>query len=383
MQECAVYVHWPFCKFKCPYCDFNSHVREAIDQDRLLQAYLKEISYHKLLFQRYRIKSIFFGGGTPSLAAPKVISAIIDAIFQYNCATNIEVTLEANPTSVENSKLVEYKAAGVNRVSIGVQSFNQDNLKFLGRQHTVGEAQNAIKLAAQIFDNYTFDLMYTLPHQTLEDWVKELTAALPLIQHHVSLYQLTIEKGTEFYSRVKHKEFVMPSDNLSADFYNATQEIVERVNLQRYEVSNHAVPGRECLHNLNYWQYGDYVGIGAGAHSRYEDHTCDGVAVHGQASKIATVNWHLPEKWLTSVEQHGHSIQNRESLTIQQQYQEMLLMGLRLTNGVSSSAVLRTSALSNMLQQGWLCESDGRIKIPKQHTLLTEQIIKSLLLCEE
>ena len=369
MQDCSIYVHWPFCRFKCPYCDFNSHVRDSVDQERFLNAYLKELhTYHHIL-QSKRIKSIFFGGGTPSLAPPKTIGSIIEAICKYPHDDDIEITLEANPTSVESKKFEEYAAAGINRISIGIQSFNTRNLKFLGRQHDVNEAKEAISIAAKIFDRYTFDLMYAMPNQTIKEWQQELTEALRFVRGHISLYQLTIEKGTAFYSDVLQGKFNMPRDALAADFYDMTQGIMEHAGMPAYEVSNHASVGQASIHNMNYWEYGNYIGIGAGAHSRYSF----------EDQKIASVTWHQPEEWLSKIEATGNAIQKSESLSQEAQYQEKLIMRMRLAKGIPEPLIQITPAVSEIIAQGFLEKSECYIRIPKHHRLLTNSIIQKML----
>jgi putative oxygen-independent coproporphyrinogen III oxidase len=321
-RNIAIYIHWPFCKSKCPYCDFNSHVREKIDQQRWNEAYLKEISNHKEFLSGKKIVSIFFGGGTPSLMPSFIVESIIQNLSKHATIDNqVEITLEANPTSVESKKFKEFARAGINRVSLGIQSLNPDDLKFLGREHSAKEAIGAIEIAKENFARYSFDLIYALPKQTLKSWEQELTKALKLAGKHLSLYQLTIEKGTPFYSLYQNKKFQMPNEELAKDFYCLTQDIMEGVGLPAYEISNHAKEGQECRHNLVYWQYDDFLGIGPGAHSRINNK-----AIH---------SIYHPENWLDAVLNDKKIYQSSIELTEKEKICEILLMGLRLHKGIN------------------------------------------------
>ncbi len=322
----GVYVHWPFCAAKCPYCDFNSHVRhQPVDQPRFVQAFLKEMATMRRLTGSRTVTSIFMGGGTPSLMAPETVDAILNGIARHwHVPDGIEITLEANPSSVEAERFRGYRAAGVNRVSLGVQALNDRDLKFLGRLHDVADALKAIRLARDIFPRMSFDLIYARPNQTVEDWDRELKEAVSYAVDHLSLYQLTIEEGTPFYGLHKAGKLVVPDGEQSAVLYEATQEITEREGMPAYEVSNHARPGSESRHNLTYWRYGDYVGIGPGAHGRL---TTGG-------AKIATATERKPEGWLELVEAEGHGMVDQELLEREAQADELLLMGLRLKEGV-------------------------------------------------
>ncbi|CAK7258889.1 MULTISPECIES: radical SAM family heme chaperone HemW [unclassified Shinella] len=322
----GIYVHWPFCAAKCPYCDFNSHVRhQPVDQPRFVQAFLKEMATMRRLTGSRSVTSIFMGGGTPSLMAPETVDAILNGIARHwHVPDGIEITMEANPSSVEAERFRGYRAAGVNRVSLGVQALNDRDLKFLGRLHDVADALKAIRLARDIFPRMSFDLIYARPNQTVEDWDRELKQAVSYAVDHLSLYQLTIEEGTPFYGLHKAGKLVVPDGEQSAVLYEATQEITERENMPAYEVSNHARPGAESRHNLTYWRYGDYVGIGPGAHGRL---TTGG-------AKIATATERKPEAWLERVEAEGHGMIDQELLEREAQADELLLMGLRLKEGV-------------------------------------------------
>lgn len=322
----GIYVHWPFCAAKCPYCDFNSHVRhQPVDQPRFVQAFLKEMATMRRLTGSRSVTSVFMGGGTPSLMAPETVDAILNGIARHwHVPDGIEITMEANPSSVEAERFRGYRAAGVNRVSLGVQALNDRDLKFLGRLHDVADALKAIRLARDIFPRMSFDLIYARPNQTVEDWDRELKQAVSYAVDHLSLYQLTIEEGTPFYGLHKAGKLVVPDGEQSAVLYEATQEITERENMPAYEVSNHARPGAESRHNLTYWRYGDYVGIGPGAHGRL---TTGG-------AKIATATERKPEAWLERVEAEGHGMIDQELLEREAQADELLLMGLRLKEGV-------------------------------------------------
>ncbi|MDX1736711.1 MAG: radical SAM family heme chaperone HemW, partial [Alphaproteobacteria bacterium] len=303
MKEIALYVHWPFCQSKCPYCDFNSHVRETIDQRQWQDALLAELDHAFEESGERELKSIFFGGGTPSLMSPDIVYGIIDkALALWPSEKTPEITLEANPTSVERARFQGYRDAGVNRLSLGIQSLDPDVLKFLGRLHSVDQALHAIETAREIFDRYSFDLIYARPNQSIAEWQKELKDALEMAGDHLSLYQLTIEPGTSFHTRFRLGEFEMPDENLAASFYEITQSIMIDAGLPAYEVSNHARLGQESQHNLVYWRYQDYAGIGPGAHGRvYMRNGPQG------AGKYATFRERLPEKWLQSVQQNGHA----------------------------------------------------------------------------
>ncbi|HOO50139.1 MAG TPA: radical SAM family heme chaperone HemW [Alphaproteobacteria bacterium] len=324
----GIYIHWPFCKSKCPYCDFNSHVSQSIDIELWRAAYLKSLAYGAGKTPDRIVESVFFGGGTPSLMPPDLVADILAAIQRHwRVANDWEVTLEANPTSFEIEKFEAFRAAGVNRVSIGVQSLYEGDLKFLGREHSPDQARFAISEAQKIFDRTSFDLIYARPNQTVEAWRRELDEALSLSKGHLSLYQLTIEKGTPFFTRHARKEFTIPEQDLAADLYDVTQEVLEQAGMPAYEVSNHAVLGQESRHNLIYWQYGEYLGIGPGAHGR--------VVLDGQ--RYSTRDHRAPDIWLERVSQTSNGLQGQEALTLEAQFQECLMMGMRLRDGVPVS----------------------------------------------
>jgi putative oxygen-independent coproporphyrinogen III oxidase len=322
----GVYIHWPFCAAKCPYCDFNSHVRhQPIDQERFAAAFDREMATMRERSGPRTVTSIFLGGGTPSLMKPETVAAVLDSVAKYwTVPDGIEVTLEANPSSVEAERFRGYRAAGVNRVSLGVQALNDADLRFLGRLHDVEQALGAIRLARETFPRLSFDLIYARPGQTLDAWQAELEQAIGYAVDHLSLYQLTIEEGTRFFTLHQAGKFVMPEPELSADLYRLTQEVTAAHGLPAYEISNHAKPGAESRHNLVYWRYGEYVGIGPGAHGRFIEH----------GRRTVTFTERLPERWLDLVELKGHGVIGGEVLTRSEEADEYLLMGLRLTEGI-------------------------------------------------
>jgi putative oxygen-independent coproporphyrinogen III oxidase len=346
----AVYVHWPFCLSKCPYCDFNSHVRHGgIDEARFVRAYEAEIAATAERVGARTVSSIFFGGGTPSLMQPASVEAILDSIARHwSIAPDVEVTLEANPTSVEATRFRGYRAAGVNRVSLGVQSLNDGALKELGRLHTAQEALDAVAVARAIFERYSFDLIYARPHQTLETWAAELRRAIAEAAEHLSLYQLTIEPGTPFFGLHAAGKLTVPGDDTARDLYDLTQAICSNAGLPAYEVSNHARPGAECRHNLIYWRGHEYAGVGPGAHGRLN------IGGH----RFATETDKRPESWLMRAEARGTGLIVDEKLTPGETADEYLLMGLRLSEGIDP---LRFSALA------------GRTIDPNRVSFLREQ----------
>ncbi len=326
MEELALYIHWPFCESKCPYCDFNSHVADTIDETRWIAAYKTELAHFAAETEGRFVTSIFFGGGTPSLMSPKTVATVIETIknyWQLDCEA--EITLEANPSSVEAERFAGFYEAGVNRVSIGVQALDDTALQFLGRRHSHEEALAAIAIAAKIFPRYSFDLIYARPGQTVTAWQQELKYALQLAGSHLSVYQLIIEPGTAF-----HRERVKTVDeDTGAALYEITQEILENAGLPAYEISNHARPGDESRHNLTYWRMGQWIGIGPGAHSRMRH--------QGSTQKLTEAFHHVrsPERWLEAVETKGHGTAKRSLLTPEDDRQETIMMGLRLREGIN------------------------------------------------
>jgi putative oxygen-independent coproporphyrinogen III oxidase len=329
-DDIALYIHWPFCLAKCPYCDFNSHVREHIDQTRFAHALRRELAVEADRLGHRRLTSIFFGGGTPSLMDPATVAALIDdATRHFSPTETIEITLEANPTSIELARLADVRAAGVNRISVGIQSLDDAALRQLGRQHSASEARQALHLARDQFPRMSFDLIYARPGQALPDWRRELQAALDIASDHVSLYQLTIEPATPFEALYRKGQITLPDDDLAAALYEATAEECGRHGLQAYEVSNYARPGGESRHNLTYWRYRDYIGIGPGAHGRL---TLDN-ELH------ATRRHRAPEVWAGKVERCGSGATHDEILSPTEKAREALLMGLRLAEGIDLSAL--------------------------------------------
>ncbi|WP_421928500.1 radical SAM family heme chaperone HemW [Neoaquamicrobium sediminum] len=322
----GVYVHWPFCAAKCPYCDFNSHVRhQKVDEERFAAAFAAEMASMRQRTGPREVTSIFLGGGTPSLMKPQTVGAVLEAIAaNWTVPDGIEVTLEANPSSVEATRFRGYRDAGVNRVSLGVQALNDGDLRFLGRLHDVEQALGAIRLARETFPRLSFDLIYARPGQSMDAWEKELDEAIGYAADHLSLYQLTIEEGTRFHALHAAGKFAMPDPDHSADLYRLTQEVTAARGLPAYEISNHARPGAESRHNLVYWRYGEYVGVGPGAHGRFLE---DG-------RRIVTFTDKMPETWLNLVEAKGHGVIGGEVLTRSEEADEFLLMGLRLAEGI-------------------------------------------------
>jgi oxygen-independent coproporphyrinogen-3 oxidase len=324
-EPLAVYIHWPFCRSKCPYCDFNSHVRDGVEAARWTRALLADLDHHTALAPGREVGSVFFGGGTPSLMPPETVAALLDRVRQHwRVRPDFEVTLEANPNSSEAARFRAFAAAGVNRLSLGVQALDPAALHMLGRLHDRGEAIAAIEHARDSFARFSFDLIYARPGQTLATWRPELDEALALAGEHLSLYQLTVEPGTAFATLARRGELVVPDEELAAALYETTQDRLVAHGLPAYEISNHARPGAECQHNLAYWRYQDYVGIGPGAHGRVSR---DGV-------KYATTQTRLPERWLATVEDKGTGIEEIAAIDRDSTVEEMLMMGLRLTEGI-------------------------------------------------
>jgi oxygen-independent coproporphyrinogen-3 oxidase len=322
----ALYVHWPFCVSKCPYCDFNSHVRDAVDHRRWREALVRELNHWADEIRGREIGSIFFGGGTPSLMEPETVGAVLDeASKHWRFADDIEITLEANPNSAEAARFAAYRAAGVNRVSLGVQSLDDDALRMLGRAHDSKEALRAVETAARTFPRFSFDLIYARPDQTEAAWRDELTRALAHAGDHLSAYQLTIEKGTPFFAAHRKGALRVPDEDAAAALYETTQEILDAHGMPAYEISNHAKLGQESRHNLAYWRSDDYVPIGPGAHGR----------VTAGGATFAVTNRRAPEAWLEAVERNRHATEERRALTAEERRDEVAMMGLRIAEGIS------------------------------------------------
>jgi oxygen-independent coproporphyrinogen-3 oxidase len=359
----GVYIHWPFCLSKCPYCDFNSHVRHAaIDESRYVAAFAAEIATTAQRIPGRTVSSIFFGGGTPSLMQPSTVAAILEAIAKHwTLAPDAEISLEANPTSVEATRFRGYRAAGVNRVSLGVQALNNRELKSLGRLHTAEEALAAVAIARGIFERYSFDLIYARPDQTPAMWTEELKQAIGEAAEHLSLYQLTIEAETPFAALHAAGKLITPNDDRARELYDITQDICGAAGLPAYEVSNHARPGAECRHNLVYWRGHEYAGIGPGAHGRLD---IDG-------ARYATATEKRPETWLTQVETVGHGLITDDKLLPEERADELLLMGLRLTEGIDpkryqmiAGRPIDAECIATLQAHGFVeTTADGRLRV--------------------
>ncbi len=331
----SLYIHWPFCESKCPYCDFNSHVLRSVSEEAWVDAIIAELTRTHRVMQSGTLRSIFFGGGTPSLMTPGAVERVITAATTlWQVVPNLEISMEANPGSVEAERFIGYQQAGVNRLSLGIQALNDDDLETLGRKHSVVEALKALDIAQNTFKRVSFDLIYARPHQTLEAWEEELSFALSFGTEHLSLYQLTIEPGTAFAPLHQRGELVIPAENEAYHLFKLTNMLTEEKGLPGYEISNHARIGSECQHNLTYWNYGDYVGVGPGAHGRIHQ-IRDGL-------RVATQQIKAPELWARAVTEKGSGDQSVISLTIEEQFQEQLMMGLRLKAGIDQTALVRS-----------------------------------------
>ncbi len=375
--DLALYIHWPFCVSKCPYCDFNSHVRESVDVSAWEAALLADMAYEAQQAPRRPLTSIFFGGGTPSLMPPALVGKLIAAAEQHwGFAPDIEITLEANPSSVEAARFANLAAAGVNRVSLGLQAFEDATLHLLGRAHNGAEGLAALAVAQQHFARVNFDLIYALPGQTLAQWAADLRRALALGTTHLSLYQLTIEPGTRFETLVRTGELSPKDPDEAAEFYELTAELTAAAGLPRYEISNHAAPGAESRHNLTYWRYGDYMGIGPGA--------------HGRRQGIATLRHRKPENFLNAVTRNGHGAQSEEVLSSAEQAREALLMGLRLGEGVDLGYIARksgqprdtlvdTAAISNLARHGLMNQMGDHLCVLPEGMLLLDRILAEIV----
>jgi putative oxygen-independent coproporphyrinogen III oxidase len=374
----GVYLHWPFCASKCPYCDFNSHVRAGgIEEARFVAAYTRELRHWAQRTPGRSVASIFFGGGTPSLLSPAAVGALLDEIGRlWSVDRTVEVTLEANPSSVETGRFAGYKAAGVNRASLGVQSLDDAQLRALGRLHTAAEAVAAIDVSRRTFQRFSFDLIYARPGQTCAAWAEELAQALSLAGPHLSLYQLTIEAGTPFAALNAAGKLMVPDAEMAAQFYELTAAATTAAGLPAYEISNHARPGEECRHNLIYWRYGEYAGVGAGAHGR----------LLARDGRRATSTERQPERWLAAVEANGHGLIEDVPLTAAEQADEALLMGLRLSEGIDLARLQRQTGLGpsrqaiERLSTRGLIERTGRsgIRATRAGRLLVNAIVVEL-----
>jgi putative oxygen-independent coproporphyrinogen III oxidase len=374
----GLYLHWPFCQSKCPYCDFNSHVSAQIDQTRWRKAYLAEISRVGMETQGRVLNSVFFGGGTPSLMEPELVAAILESVRKtWACANDIEITMEANPGSVEAGRFSGYHAAGVNRISIGMQALNDEDLRRLGRLHTAAEGRTAYHIARSTFDRVSFDLIYARQDQTAASWRRELHDALAMEPNHLSLYQMTIEDGTVFGARHALGQLRgLPNEDLASDLYLMTQEACDAAGLPGYEVSNHAQPGQESRHNLIYWRMGDYVGIGPGAHGRLN--------LKGQ--RLATEAPKQPGAWLAQVERGLSGEFPRQATSAEDHAIEYLLMSLRLAEGTETSRFkaisgrdLRKEKIDDLISHGLLLQDGDRIKTTVTGRLLLNAILRDLL----
>jgi putative oxygen-independent coproporphyrinogen III oxidase len=358
----AVYIHWPFCRSKCPYCDFNSHVREQIDEQRWTRALLADLKHQAELAPDREVVSIFFGGGTPSLMPPDTVAALIERVRAlWPISPDLEVTLEANPNSAEAERFAKFAAAGVNRLSLGVQALDSAALQFLGRRHDRAEALAAIALARDTFPRYSFDLIYARPGQSVAAWEDELEQALSFAGTHLSLYQLTIEPGTAFGNRAERGEILSADEDSAVALYEFTQRRLASAGMPAYEISNHARPGAECRHNLAYWRYEDYLGIGPGAHGR----------VTRAGAKLATQQRRAPEAWLAAIEERGAAFEEMTPISRDASIEEMLMMGLRLAEGIPRARLealaqhsiedLFRPALSRLVEGGFVTLTHERL----------------------
>ena len=374
----GVYVHWPFCLSKCPYCDFNSHVRHApVDEERFVRAFTREIETTAERAPGREVSSIFLGGGTPSLMQPQTVGAILDAIGKHwRVAPDAEVTLEANPTSVEATRFRGYRTAGVNRVSLGVQALDDASLKALGRLHTAREALDAVAIARGAFDRYSFDLIYARPDQTPAMWADELKLAISEAAEHLSLYQLTIEEGTPFFGLHAAGKLKTPDEAVARALYDVTQEVCAGQGLPSYEISNHARPGAECRHNLVYWRGEEYAGIGPGAHGRLD--------IDGARHALATER--RPEAWLMRVEASGHGVVTDDLLNSEERADEFLLMGLRLSEGIDprrytalSGRTLDPRRIALLSDEGAIAiDADGRLRVTQAGFPVLDAVVADL-----
>ncbi|QJB68971.1 radical SAM family heme chaperone HemW [Parasphingorhabdus halotolerans] len=373
----ALYIHWPFCVSKCPYCDFNSHVRDAIDNEAWLTALIFDLKHEHKVNPGPQLSSIFFGGGTPSLMPPRLVAKLIqEADRLWGLSEACEITLEANPSSVEAARFADLAAAGVNRVSLGLQSFDNQTLEFLGRAHDVDEGLAALATAQANFKRVSFDLIYARPGQSVENWRSELERALAFGTDHLSLYQLTIEPGTRFETLVRTGALIPADDDHCADLFELTQEITAAAGLPAYEISNHARPGQESRHNLTYWRYEDYIGIGPGA--------------HGRRLETATERHKKPENFLSAVERNGNGLKVEQALSSQVRAMEALMMGLRLAEGVDLAALeaktglarsqmIDDKAVQRLTELGLVSQTDDRLTVSPKGMPLLDGILPEII----
>ncbi len=375
LHPLALYIHWPFCVSKCPYCDFNSHVRETIDQTDWREALLADLQHEAGLLQGCTLQSIFFGGGTPSLMPPETVAQLIDSATSYwPVADNLEITLEANPSSVETERFADLARAGVNRLSLGVQSLDETALALLGRAHSTDEALAALEIAQDRFDRVSLDLIYALPGQSIAAWEDELARAIGFGTEHMSLYQLTIEPGTRFETLVRTGELATVDPDHGADLFEMTQAMTGAAGLSAYEVSNHARPGAESRHNLAYWRYRTYAGIGPGA--------------HGRRAGLATVRHRKPENWLAAVRRNGHGLSEETPLTPAETAREALVMGLRLREGVDLGRIATETGIARLVnevainrlgRQGLIHRAGGTLTVTPGGMLLLDGILREIV----
>lgn len=372
----ALYVHWPFCVSKCPYCDFNSHVREHVDQEAWRAAMLADLAHEAAVLPERRLGSIFFGGGTPSLMPPETVAAVIESAERHwGFEPGIEITLEANPSSVEAARFADLARAGVNRVSLGLQALDDDALAFLGRAHGVAEGLAALETAQSVFDRVSFDLIYARPDQDLAAWETELHRAIGFGTEHLSLYQLTIESGTRFATLFEKGQLAAYDPDAAADLFEATRAITAAAGLPAYEISNHARPGAESRHNLTYWRYGDYAGVGPGA--------------HGRRGGLATMRHKKPENWMAAIERNGHGLQLEDPLVPHERAVEALVMGLRIAEGVDlpridalagGAAPLDPRALARLCDQQLVVREGDRLRVTGAGMPVLEAILRELVI---
>ncbi len=382
MEPLALYIHWPFCLARCPYCDFNSHVRDVIPQARFASALRAELAWEAARLGRRTLASIFFGGGTPSLMAPDTVAALIDdATRLFDPLPDLEVTLEANPTSVERGRMAAFRDAGVNRASLGIQSLSDAALAALGRRHSAQDAVAALESARSLFPRLSFDLIYARPGQSEASWRGELRQALELVADHLSLYQLTVEPGTTFEAMHRRGEFVLPDGDAAARLYEATGKEAARFGLLSYEVSNYARPGAESRHNLAYWRYADYAGVGPGAHGRVS---------LANGSLLATRRHRAPEIWAGRVERDGHGSQGEVAVSPRERAREMLLMGLRLGEGIDEARfaartgldlddALDPDVLGQALAEHYVAREGGRFRALPEGRLRLDALLAALV----